>query len=190
LPDGQAIVYQRCDQTVMNYLDGETQPFTVGDFRGEFGVSLWSLSAPAWSPDGRAMTGVVAAFGGGYGYGENGGEIESESVAELVLGLFDMEAQTVRLLPFEPQWEPAKWSLDGRWFAVKDAAGGVRVFSADASQQYYLEDARYDFFWGADNQLAFAANRPAPRTVYLLDTNSGTITQSLELPGVLVDWQP
>jgi hypothetical protein len=187
-PDGQAVLYRRCEPFVIQYLDGALQTIGLQSFSRPSNIRLLSLAEPTWSPDGHTITWIAIIFD--RSNDTQGTGVEVEGVEEYVVGLFDMESKTGRLLPFEPEWEPAKWSPDGRWFAVKDAFGGVRVFSTDASQQYYLEAARSDLFWGMDDQLVFAANTPAPLRYYLFDAGTGSITQSVELPGLLVDWQP
>lgn len=188
--DGTRIAYDEGGQPfIYDAAAGAREAFDVASFTLPEGVTVTRAASGAWSPDDSALAWMMGV--------EREGEPEGE---EIGLGIFDLAAQTARVIhPYvtlgRGGWFTApRWSPDGAWvvFPVEtgDESRGTWVTAADGSSEQLLGgDTFAPALWLPDGS-AVLISIPQQETMALARYAAGTWAETLlELPHTrLVGW--
>jgi Tol biopolymer transport system component len=132
-PDGQTIAYGSGATAWLYHWDVGPEVFDPADY-GLPSYRDTHIGSPSWSPDGGELAWIVR------------GDFAEDRDPQMGLAVFDLEAQTTRVLHlYDPAvrdgWPPPPvWSPDGQWLAVTAWAqhpdlAGVWVVRIDGQQE-------------------------------------------------------
>jgi len=151
-PDG-TILYNTSNGILMAWRDGQAQPFPLGAVKLE-DKTLYTVSRPAFSPDGKTLVGLTTAWQG------------NESLPAFVL--VNLTAHTGQMIltyhgiPTDARI-PTKiaWSPDSQWVAIDSIdydpiQNGVSLVSADGQQRIFPGSGSSNPVWLDSETVVFS----------------------------------
>lgn len=190
-PDGQTFAYTVDGLPWLYHWDSGPAPIDLTAYT----INASSFYAPAWSPDGNQLAYMVV---GGLGF-------EFESTIQSALVIFDLQAQTDRLLhPYtlHPGVTTitlgANWSPDGQWLSIVTRAelpsepkNSTWIVRADGTEEHHLEGSGDQGIWSPDGRyLVYKAWNSSHELTTMVVEVGVWQPQEMNLLHNVVDWGP